>query len=176
MQHADRPGISTENGNARGSPSFPPSINHIAVNERELGFTEGGLAEGIWSCRTAVSLLCFRHPSGTLTALALRFARCDQPPRGLSPSVNAHAGRPPKKRPRHNGGAILRFCCAGQLLTDEEGHLVVFRIDDDDLVLCHHVAVGAQARNAFDDLIGELDHLDRAGNLSAEGEPYADIG
>jgi hypothetical protein len=41
MQHADRPKISTKIGNARGSLSFPGDINHIAVNERELGCKTG---------------------------------------------------------------------------------------------------------------------------------------
>ena len=142
MQHADRPKISTKIGNARGSLSFPGDINHIAVNERELGCKRG-------HCAAAGSSW---------------IGRC------LGPC------RRQKKPRRKAGGAKLRFCCCGQLLTDEQGHLVVARIDDDDLVLCHHVAEGAQAWNAFDDLIGERYHLDRAGNFGAEGEPYADIG
>ena len=44
MQHADRPKISTKIGNARGSLSFPGDINHIAVNERELGYKRGHCA------------------------------------------------------------------------------------------------------------------------------------
>jgi hypothetical protein len=141
MQHADRPKISTKIGNARGSLSFPGDINHIAVNERELG--------------------CKRGPPA--------------PPQGAAdwqmPGPCSTKKSPAAKR----AGLSLGFCC-GQLLTDEQGHLVVARIDDDDLVLCHHVAEGAQAWNAFDDLIGERYHLDRAGNFGAEGEPYADIG
>ena len=142
MQHADRPKISTENGNARGSLSFPADINHIAVNERELG------------CKN----------------------RVPAPPQGASGLADVWGPAGGKKAPPQSGGAKLRLLLCGQLLTDEQGHLVVARIDDDDLVLCHHVAEGAQAWNAFDDLIGELYHLDRAGNFGAEGEPYADIG
>ena len=143
MQHADRPKISTKIGNARGSLSFPGDINHIAVNERELGCINRG-------------------------PLRRRREQLDWQSLGAPAAAKKS---PAAKR----AGLSLGFCC-GQLLTDEQGHLVVARIDDDDLVLCHHVAEGAQAWNAFDDLIGELYHLDRAGNFGAEGEPYADIG
>jgi hypothetical protein len=74
MQHADRPEISTKNGNARGSLSFPSDINHIAVNERKLGCRKQRAAAGgpklaeVWACRRSGRRRGLTHASRPLAA------------------------------------------------------------------------------------------------------------
>ena len=75
MQHADRPKISTKIGNARGSLSFPGDINHIAVNERELGYKRGhcAAAGSSWIGRCLGPCSGKKSPAAKRAGLSLGF-------------------------------------------------------------------------------------------------------